>query len=126
MASLSDYPYDPNADVTKLRDLEKLRAIQDPSMRQMLWDLWESACKYDADPRNGGRELAKRKAAEAEELEWLNALTESALAGRFGRQAAQLACTIVGEHGESRSPGAMRELSKQIRTVDWRRESRER
>lgn len=117
---LSDFPFDPSARIEELRDLEKLRAIQDQTMRGLLWELYWHVEANESDDNFWRRENAKTKRRQAQELLDLHALADRAQKGEFGFPAKQLANTMLGEHNESRTPAALEEFRRELRKLPRR------
>jgi hypothetical protein len=113
VSSERDYPYNPDADVTKLVGLAKLTAIQDRSLAAMLHELYFVAERNERDPRFQARERAKEQRRLEEERDHLEALANSARSGALGKAAEEL-CHTVG-HGNDM--GTLRHLAGELRTI---------
>lgn len=113
--ALTDYHYDPDANVEYLIGLEKLRAVKDRGMAKQLYDLYvcldSRGWPYE---RSNGAELKRQ----AEDLEDLQSMTDKALSGVYGRECKLVAESMVGMGRRDR--GTLEELRRALRKVPGR------
>lgn len=107
-------PYDPRLDVRDLRDLQKLRAIEDRGIAQLLLELWDATQSYENSPHFEERERKRAAAKLARDREWRKEIADDARRGVYGVPGKELWNTLTGE-GKDTSDGALSELAKALR-----------
>lgn len=107
-------PYDSRLDVRDLRDLQKLRAVPDRDIAQLLLELWDATERYERSPGFEARERARQRRKAQREREWRKEIADDARRGVYGVPGKELWNTITGE-GKDTSDGALQELAKALR-----------
>lgn len=108
------YPFDARLDASKLVDREKLRAVKDRRLAQLMLDSWGLVERNERDPHFAAREANREKRRGERELEQLKELADEARRGVFGLRGKEIWNTVTGE-GKDTSKGALLELSKSLR-----------
>lgn len=107
-------PYDARLDVRDLRDLQKLRAIPDRDIAQLLLELRDATEAYERSPGFEARERARAAAKVKRDVAWRKEIADDARRGVYGVPGKELWNTITGK-GTDTSDGALQELAKALR-----------
>jgi hypothetical protein len=114
--SAKDYPYDPKADIRMLVGLERLTAIRDRSLAEVLYGLyWHAESNDRRVEASVERERAKR---DQEDFDDLQSMAEKALGGSYGPEAKRTAQGYLERH--ARNAGNLEELRRLLRKVPGR------
>lgn len=117
------YAFEPGLRVEQLDDLDKLRAIADPRMRQMLWDLYwlAEAREENGDARKQRREDAARMAQE--DTTRLLELSKLCLSGQRGPTAKEVAMHILRDQSGAyrQDLQSLRAFEDELRRSNYRR-----
>jgi hypothetical protein len=112
VASAEDYPYDPNLDVNSLRDLDKLRAVQDRRTAQWLFEIWQhiTANEKSIEARLQDDERQRARA----HREHLLQLASAVKRGTYGLEAKALWEELT-QSGRDDSIGVLERLAHELR-----------
>jgi hypothetical protein len=114
--SIDEFPFDENASLHELAGLEKLRAINDPLLRKLTYDLYFATEENESNAEFRARSELYDREQRHREFEWLNAIADKAHAGGFGHTGKQLAQKLVPEN-ERRTKPLLEALAKQLRAL---------
>lgn len=120
MPSAEDFPYDAawEGREHQLRDLDKLRAVEDRRTAQWLYELWEH---IEANRSRIEESIAiEQKLRERDELERLHQICRTALRGGFGFEAKRLAEELT-QQGADQSRGCLEHLASELHRGGYQR-----
>lgn len=102
--SAADYPFDPNANISELYGLDRLRAIPDRDTAQALYELYWVAERNERDSAARARRQAEENEKARLDMEHLRSMAGKAFAGAYGNAAKAVAWEMLrDESGAERS-----------------------
>jgi len=107
MSSAADFPYNPRLRIEMQVGLDRLKCIKDRALAAVLYDLYFYAERNSSDPRM--REQLQRE-AEDQERQKLEAVANSALTGKLGKDAQVIAEEILHDRSGWGGPKRRRDL----------------
>lgn len=113
------YPYDPDADATRLNGLDKLRAVRDRTQAAMLYSLYLTCLPrwLDEERRWVNVEEQRQRRRDREERDDLAAVARRSLAGGHEKTtpgAEALARHILGQAGADADISTLRRFQREL------------